>query len=124
MNTLRIAIVTFSLMAFGVTKAQNDHSKDDKYAHLEVHTSAICGTCKKTIEGDLIYEKGVHAVHLDLAANVIHVSYDADRTDPDKIRKAITRIGYDADGLVADPKAMKRLPACCQKEAEEHLEHH
>jgi hypothetical protein len=33
----------------------------------------------------------------------------------EKIRIAITKSGYDADSLKADPKAFKHLPECCKK---------
>jgi hypothetical protein len=44
------------------------------------------------------------------------VDYDAKRTDPDKLRTAVTKLGYSADGALPDPKARKALPACCQQE--------
>ncbi len=83
---------------------------------LSIRTSAVCDMCVTTIEGELIYEKGVKKVKLDLATNLIHVDYDPRKTDPDAIRKAVTRLGYYADDLPGDPKAFAALPDCCQKE--------
>ncbi|MFT3884835.1 MAG: heavy-metal-associated domain-containing protein [Flavobacteriales bacterium] len=92
--------------------AQDGHG----HTSIDIHTNAVCDMCKKTIEGELIYEKGVKAVNLDLDANTIHVEYDAKRTDPDKLRTAVTKLGYMADDQLPDMKARKELPACCQKE--------
>lgn len=89
---------------------------DKKNASLDIHTTSVCGMCEETIESELIYEKGVKSVDLDLETSVIHVQYDPRKTDPDKVRLAVTRLGYGADGLPADPKAFADLPACCQKE--------
>jgi copper chaperone CopZ len=108
------AIVTIAL-AFA-TMAGSAQDKQVSLAELDIRTSSVCDMCEKTIEEGLIYEKGVKKVDLDLATNVIHVSYDPKRTGPDKIRKAVTMLGYYADDLPGDAKAFQNLPACCQKE--------
>ena len=72
--------------------------------------------CEKTIEENLIYEKGVKKVEVDLAAASVSVTYDPRKTDAAKLRTALTKLGYSADGVAADPTAFAKLPACCQKE--------
>lgn len=94
-----------------VTQAQ-----DTKNATLAIRTTAVCDMCVNTIEGELIYEKGVRKVRLDLSTNTIHVEYDPRKTDPEALRKAVTKLGYYADDLPGDPKAFAALPDCCQKE--------
>jgi copper chaperone CopZ len=81
---------------------------------VRIQTSAICGTCKKIIENDMSFVKGVKKSELDLGTSILTVVYNSEKTDPDKIRIAVTKTGYDADSLVADPKAFKRLPECCK----------
>ncbi len=83
---------------------------------LTIHTNAVCDMCRETIEKELIYEKGVRMVTLDLDSNVIRVKIDPKRTDVAKVRVAVTKLGYAADSLPPDPKARLALPACCQKE--------
>ncbi|HQW40058.1 MAG TPA: heavy-metal-associated domain-containing protein, partial [Flavobacteriales bacterium] len=61
-------------------------------------------------------EKGVKSVALDLASNTIFIDYDPRKTNPDAIRKGVTKLGYYADDLPGDPEAFKKLPECCQKE--------
>lgn len=87
-----------------------------KIAMLDIKTSTVCDMCERTIEGNLIYEKGVKKVDLDLATSIVHVEYDAKKTTPDAIRTALTKLGYYADDLPGDAKAFADLPACCQKE--------
>ena len=36
------------------------------------------------------------------------------------LKKAVTKVGYDADDLPADPKAYDDLPKCCKKDNEPH----
>lgn len=82
---------------------------------VTIHTSAQCGTCKKKIEHDLAYVKGVKTAVLDLVTKNVIVVYNPAKTSPDKIRQAISRSGYDADVVLADPKAYKELLECCKK---------
>ena len=92
--------------------AQNDK----KMATVDIRTTAVCDMCVRTIEGDLIYDKGVKKVEVDLASNIIHVAFDPRKTSADDIRIAVTKLGYYADDLPGDAKAFANLPACCQKE--------
>lgn len=107
MITLALALALSSLQA---------QDKKNTTVDLDIRTSSVCDMCEKTIEDGLIYEKGVKKVDLDLATNIIHVSYDPKRTDADKLRAAVSKLGYYADDLPGEEKAFRNLPACCQKE--------
>lgn len=91
-------------------------SAQKQLASLDIVSSTVCDMCKETIEKELIYEKGVKKVSVDLAASTVHVEYDAKKNTPEKLRAALVRLGYAADGTPGDPEAFKKLPACCQKE--------
>ena len=82
---------------------------------LKITTSSQCDMCKERIEEALAFEKGVKSSELDLETKVVTVSYKASRTTPEKIRRAISKVGYDADDVAADLKAYSKLPACCKK---------
>ena len=45
----------------------------------------------------------------------MEVTYKPSKTTPDKIRKAISDAGYDADDVTAEETAYKRLPKACKK---------
>ena len=81
---------------------------------VRIQTSAICDQCKDRIENDLSFEKGVKTVKLDLESKIVTVTYNPKKTDVQKIREAITKIGYDADTLKADSKSYNKLPQCCK----------
>jgi len=83
-------------------------------AEVKIKTSAICETCKKTIEHGMSFEKGVRSAKLDVETKVLSVVYNPSKTDENKLRVALTKIGYDADSLKANPKAFHKLPECCQ----------
>ncbi len=91
-------------------------SAQKKTEHIDIVSSTVCDMCKETIEKEMIYEKGVKKVSVDLATSSVHVEYDAKKSTPEKLRAALIKLGYAADGVPGDPKAFAKLPACCQKE--------
>jgi len=97
-----IIAIAFSIIA----KAQTDT--------IRIKTSAICDQCKERIEHDLSFEKGIKSNVMNLDTKEVTVVYNSQKTNPEKIRLAITKIGYDADSLKADAKAYGKLPECCQ----------
>jgi periplasmic mercuric ion binding protein len=99
------------LMGVPVTYAQ----KSEKWATVKIKTSATCGMCKETIETALAYEKGIKKSSLDVKSQVVTVTYNPAKTSLDKIRTAISKSGYDADEVKADPKAYEKLEECCKK---------
>lgn len=109
-STILIGIVLF--MFNGCSSAQTTSAKTDT---VKILTSAVCGMCKTRIESNMTYEKGVTEVTLDVDSKVCTIVYKTDKTDPDKLRQAISKIGYDADSVPADTKAYEKLPACCKK---------
>jgi copper chaperone CopZ len=82
---------------------------------VKIKTSAQCETCKSTIEKHMNFEKGVKSAELDYKTKILTVSYDLKKTSPEKLRIAVTKSGYDADSLLADPKAYDKLRKCCKK---------
>jgi copper chaperone CopZ len=76
--------------------------------------------CEERIENELTYTKGVKFVELDDETKVVTIEYRTDKTSPEKLRKAIAGVGYDADDVEADATAYEKLPACCKKGVEPH----
>jgi periplasmic mercuric ion binding protein len=94
------------------------NAQEAKISEVKFKTTAICGQCKKRIEHDLAFEKGVISSNLNLETKIVTVVYKPKKTNSDKIKTAISKIGYAADDLKADEKAFAKLPECCQKEVE------
>ncbi len=117
MKTHRTLIFTLLSLVMLSAQAQDKVPKTEK---VEIKTSAICGQCKDRLETNIGYEKGVTNVVLDLETKVLTVEYKTTKTDKEKLKKAVSKIGYDADEVPADPKAYERLPACCKKDAAPH----
>lgn len=103
-----------AIAAAALTLGASAQSKE--LEHLAIQSSTVCDMCEQTIEENLIYEKGVKKVEVDLATSTVHVDFDPEKNNADALRTALTKLGYAADGVPGDEKAFAKLPACCQKE--------
>lgn len=87
---------------------------------LVVKTSAKCGMCKRTLETQLIREPGVQSVSLDVKSKNLTLVYSPRTTSHERLRTAVTKVGYDADDQIADQRAHDRLKPCCRKDSKDH----
>lgn len=95
----------------GVAKSETK----TEVASVTIQTSAQCEQCKGRIEKNLKKFDGIREADLNLKDKKVTVKYDKNQINLDKIKKIISKTGYDADDVKADPKAYKKLPKCCQK---------
>lgn len=109
---MRTVLALVSLFFLITASAQDKGS----LARVDIRTNTVCDMCERTLETELLYEKGVKHVDVDLAANIIHIDVDPRKTDVMKLRQAVSQLGYSADDLPPDPEARERLPDCCRKE--------
>jgi copper chaperone CopZ len=107
-------ILFIMLALFGGISLSQAQNTDSKWATVKIMTSGTCNMCKETIETALAYEKGVKKSDFDVESQVVIVTYNPTKTTPDKIRQAISKAGYDADDVKADPKAYEKLDECCK----------
>lgn len=55
-----------------------------------------CAKCQENIEGDLAGEPGVEQVTVDVAARLVRIAYDQEKTSPGQLRARLREIGYPA----------------------------
>jgi periplasmic mercuric ion binding protein len=110
-----ISILGIMMMAIFISSPATAQEKKKNFEEVNIQTSAICGMCEERIETNIAFEKGVKKVELDDKTKVVTVGFDPRKTDADKLRTAISKLGYDADDVIADKEAHDKLPACCQK---------
>lgn len=115
MKKISIIFIIMLGLALGASTGVMAQDAEPKEKEIKIQTSAVCGDCEERIESNMAFEKGVKSVELDDETKIVTIVYKTAKTDPDKLRKAISEIGYDADDVEADPKAYAKLPACCKK---------
>jgi mercuric ion binding protein len=74
-----------------------------------------CESCGAKFDKVLVFEKGIKMVTLDETAMTVTVMYNSKKTSPEEIRAAISKLGFDADDVKADPTAYDNLDGCCKK---------
>lgn len=112
-----VIILVFVLGSASMLQAQDAEPKEKE---IKIQTTAICGMCKERIESNMAFEKGVKSVELDDETKIVTITYKTAKTNPEKLRKAISDLGYDADDVEANSDAYAKLPACCKKDVPPH----
>lgn len=114
-----ISFVVVSMLLISTTV----HAKK-KPEVIVIKTSAQCEMCKTRIETAMAFEKGIVKSDLNLTTKELTVTFRAGKTTPEKIRKALNEVGYDADETFANEKAYASLPGCCKKPDDpDHIDH-
>lgn len=109
-------IISIALILIGIFINANAQTE------LKIKTSAECEMCKKRLESNIIYEKGVKFAKLNLESKVLTVNYNDKKTSAHEIKMAVSKLGYDADEVKADSTAYMNLPECCRKPGIPHNE--
>jgi periplasmic mercuric ion binding protein len=74
-----------------------------------------CESCGGRLNRELPFIKGVKDFSLYEKAMTISITYNSKKTNPEKLRAAIAKAGFDADTVKADPKAVAKFDECCLK---------
>lgn len=84
-------------------------------SEIKIKTSAQCEMCKDAIEKAMSFEKGIKTAVLDVDSKVLTIVYKPSKTNPQKLREAVAKVGYDADEVPAVQASYDKLPDCCKK---------
>jgi len=107
------------VLLFIVFSVSAQHTK--KTETIIIKTQIYCDHCKQCescggrFESEIPFIKGIKDYSFDEQAMTLTLRYSTKQTTPDKLREAISKIGFDADEVKADPKAVAKLDDCCKK---------
>jgi Cu(I)/Ag(I) efflux system membrane fusion protein len=93
-----------------------DYSKNEDNHNLEHAMFTVngnCEMCKDRIETAALSVKGVETATWESQSQMIHLNFDSDKTDVDKIQKAIAKAGHDTEKFKAPDEVYNNLPGCC-----------
>lgn len=79
-------------LAFAATAA----AKEIKELKLTTEPPMHCASCETRIKKALKYEKGVKDIVTDIAKQCVAITYDADKTTPEKLTKALLKEGFES----------------------------
>ncbi len=106
-----LILFTFSLTANAQSPTETIIIKTNIYCD---HCKE-CESCGGRLNRELPFIKGVKDFSLDEKAMILTITYNSKKTNPDNLRAAIAKAGFDADAVTADPNAVAKFDECCLK---------
>jgi len=104
------------IMLICITNQVFSQINSKKIETVKIQTSAICQMCEELIiHQNLAFEKGVKHAKMDFETGTITIKYRTDKTNASNLRTVISKLGYSADSIKADPIAYENLHFCCKK---------
>ena len=113
--SILIAFLVFTLSGFSQEPKEKKVQTSVIKTKIYCDHCKICESCGGRILKQLYNEDGIKNTEVDSKTNTIKVIYDTRKISLDQIRKKISQMGFDADGVKADPTAVAKLDECCQK---------
>ena len=92
---LFMVMMCVALVGFDASAQKQEEKKNNK-EQVVFDVSMTCENCKKKIERNLPFEKGVSDMKVDLPAKTVMVVYQTNKTDLEKLQKAFEKLGYTA----------------------------
>ena len=89
-----IIMLCFTALTFNAS-AQDKKGKNADKKEVTFDVSMTCDNCKKRIEKNIAFEKGVSDMKVDLPAKTVMVVYNENKTNLEKLQKAIEKLGYE-----------------------------
>lgn len=74
----------------------------------------VCETCGGLLETDLYYVRGIKRVTYNEEDMTTTIVYLTKKITPEQIRQAISKLGFPADDLPADPAGYAKRDECCK----------
>jgi len=117
---LTLAIFSFTAMAQHCGGAAAAKNSEGPKLEVKGATTVVIQTNAYSAKSDAIFKenlpfvKGVKEIKYDEKSYQIAVAYDPKKTNPEQIRTAISKLGFNADQVKADEKARAKLPAECK----------
>lgn len=107
-----LIVAVFFISNFVV--AQKTNQKAVIKTFLNCDHCAVCETCGLKFKTQMLKIKGIKMYELDDKAMTFTVYYNAKKTNLQAIKVGISKLGYDADEVKANPKAYEQLDGCCK----------
>lgn len=106
-RTIFVQLIAFvALFLTGqVVEAQQKTGKSTSQVTFSVDID--CMNCVKKLEAKLPFEKGVKDLKISLDNHTVWFEYQPEKTDKEKLAKAIEKLGYKAEEIVAEANQKK-----------------
>ena len=103
-NLLMLAMLCMAVVA---------SAKDLKTVVFTTMPQMHCASCENKIKGNLRFEKGVKKIETSVEKQTVEVTYDSEKTTPEKIAAGFKKFGYSARQLKKGEQVKKDANASC-----------
>lgn len=107
--------LTALLLSTGLVAAQSRIQTSTIQSDIACDHCTKCESCGQSLQKSLFKIKGVKDLTIVEDKQQFVVTYDTRKTDIETIRQQISRSGFRADDIKADPVAYEKLDGCCKK---------
>lgn len=87
----------------GTPNKVNAQEKDG-LKEVTIWAAMHCESCKKKIEREIAFEKGVKSIDVNLKEKTVTIKYKADKNTDEKLAEAIKKLGYETKILKKEEK--------------------
>lgn len=96
------------------TFAQKTNQKAVIKTTLHCDHCKACETCGELFKTEMLKINGIKMYELDDKAMTFTIYFNSKKTTLQAIKEGISKLGYDADEIKADPEAYENLDGCCK----------
>ncbi|MBC8594649.1 cation transporter [Oscillospiraceae bacterium N12] len=97
-------MVAFAMILSGLTAVM---AKDIRTAVFKV-SQMHCENCERKVKNNIKFEKGVKEFSTDLKTKTVSITYDADKTNVDKLKAGFEKFNYKAEFVKETKKEEKK----------------
>jgi len=93
MKVVQIILAVMFLMGIQTVSAQ-DKKVNNKEEQVVFSVNMDCHSCEQKVKKNIPFEKGVKDVTTNLDKGLVTIKYQTGRTDKDKLKKSIEKLGF------------------------------
>ena len=82
-------------------------AKDIRTAVFKV-SQMHCENCERKVKNNIKFEKGVKEISTDLKTRTVSITYDADKTNVEKLKAGFKKFNYEAEFVEETKQAEKK----------------
>jgi mercuric ion binding protein len=113
-GSLVIILVTLFSITSSFAQEKKTNGKAVIKTTLNCDHCKECETCGLKFKTEMLKINGVKMYTLDDKAMAFTVYFNPKKTELETIKVAISKLGYDADDIKADPSSFEKLDNCCK----------
>ena len=99
----RITLIALTAMLLSATQVK---AKDLRTVIFKVE-QLCCEKCEAKVKKNIPFEKGVKALKCDIPTKTVSVTYDAEKTNIEKLQKGFAKFKYTAE-VIKEEKETKK----------------